>query len=71
MNDYVTQEQFDTKCEEIKKEIKDIKENHLSDVWDALGTIWGHLEQLRRDMWKQAAFIAGIIAVVLAILEVF
>ena len=71
MEDYVTRKEFKDECAEIHKQLKDIKENHFQDVWDALVTIWGHIEQFRRDMWKQAAFIAGIIGIVLAIIDVF
>ena len=34
---------------ELKKEVGDIKDNHIQSVWDALGSIWGNVEDLAKD----------------------
>ena len=56
---------------QVQGELDDIKDNHLSDVWDALSTIWGNMQELRKDFWRIMGGGAAIIAIVLTILQCF
>ena len=56
---------------QIQGEVKDIKDNHFQDIWDALSTIWGNMQELRKDFWRIMGGGAAIIAIVLTILQCF
>ena len=59
---------------QVQGELDDIKNNHLSeipDIWDALSTIWGNMQELRKDFWRIMGGGAAIIAIVLTILQCF
>jgi hypothetical protein len=53
----------------LESKIDDIVENHLQDMWDALSTIWGYLQDLRKDFWKITGAGAAIISIVIAIVH--
>ena len=70
---YVTEEKFDAKCEEIKKEIADLKENHFAELSLKVDNAWGAIEFIMREIKNLRWTVIGwgsVIAIVLAILEV-
>ena len=54
---------------DLRGEVKDIKDNHLSDIWDALSTIWFNMQELRKDFWRIMGAGAAIIGIVIAIVQ--
>ena len=78
--DYITQEKFDARCEELKSEIASVRDNHLSELNDKVENIWGAIEFVKQDVdsikesiktlrWSIIGW-GSVIAIVLAILEV-
>ena len=56
-------------CEAMRKDIEDIKDNHLTDIWQAIEGLWGAIEYIYKDIkslrnyvWGSAAIIAVVIA---------
>ena len=68
---YVSQEDFDKKCKEINDNIDDIKDNHLSSIYNAQLWFNDKLEQIEKKFTKNLALGVALIAVFLAVIEVF
>ena len=71
MNDYVTKEEFKESCSGINSKIDNITNNHLDSIYSALVWLSTKIEQLEARFFKILAAGIAIIAVVLAIIEVF
>ena len=80
MEQYVTEEKFDAKCEEIKGEIASVRDNHLAELNSKTDDIWGTIKFIKQDVssikesikslrWSIIGW-GSVIAIVLAILEV-
>ena len=54
----------------IKEEIKDIKDNHLGSIYNAVIWIDAKMERLEKRFYRILGLGIGTIAIVLAILEV-
>lgn len=65
MKEYATKEELKEEIEEVKSELKNIEENHLTSIWCAI-------EFLRSEVRNLRWFILGsvaVLAIVLAILD--
>ena len=67
MNDYVTKEEFKQRCDKVDEKLEDITDNHLTTIWGAIEFIFHDIRNIR---WLIMGGV-GVLAIVLAILEVF
>jgi len=71
MPEYITKEEFNKTCEEIKAEIADVRDNHLNTIFDAIVWLEGLVDRkINKVYWGLGAGF-GLLAVVLTMLQVF
>lgn len=68
---YVTEEEFKKRCDEQDEKLEDIKENHLRSIYDAQLWFNARLDEVEKKFSRNLALGLAIIAIFLAVIEVF